>query len=289
VQSSSNGVTLCSITSGEARFLSGSVVGIQNLGDIFTFDLVNGSRTQVLTYVHNDGPVVTEDWSPDQASFVYGRLAQDNKSIAFHLLSSGLDRVLSTVVGTQLGISTTRAEFSPNGDFVALGAQGAATSGEQAAVQVRRLDGTLVFSSGGTGQLTWAGESPKLYFQSATGIQVWAPDTGAVALPVKFWSSPSRSPGGRWLAYSTGDYPAEVRILDTRNGNDRLIARSTSGPEWITASVIRFDLVITCPAPATEDPCTAKSVVYDLKDGSQSDSVLTHVFATWPRSSPSWT
>ena len=291
VQNSPDGVTLCSTPPGAPRFLSASVVGIQQPGDFSTLDLVSGARSELLTYVHNDGPVVTWDWSPDQASFVYGRLAPDNRSIVFHLLSQGTDRVLSTIAGTQIGVGTGRAEFSPSGDLVALGA-GIAQTGEPAAVQVRRLDGSIVFSSAGTSQFTWAGEQPRLYFQSTTGIQAWDPVNGAVTFPEKDWLRPVRSPDGRWLAYSTRNYPSETRVIDTRDGSDRSIARSISGPEWVSASVIRFDLVLTCPPPPTAplegNPCTSKSVVYDLKDGIQKDSALTHVFTTWPLSSPSW-
>jgi hypothetical protein len=286
-----HGMTLCATPPGAPRFVSGTVIGIWNPGDISTLDLTTGARTQVLTYVHNDGPVVTLDWRPDQ-SFVYGRLAQDGHSIAFHLVVRGFDRVLSTVAGSALGVGSTRAEFSPSGDYVALGAAGSLTSGEQASVQIRKLDGTLVFSSGGTGQLTWAGESPRLYFEGTTGIEVWDPVKGAVSSPVKEWLTPSGSPGGRWLAYRTSSYPSDIRMIDTRNGSDQLISRATAEPEWVTASLLRFDDVVTCPSPTPGaeggNPCTTQSVIYDLSDRTKAASALGHVFATWPRSSPSW-
>ena len=288
VQDPLHGVTLCATPSGGPRIISGSLIGIWNPGDISTFDLLTGARTQVLTYVHNDGPVVTLDWSPDQ-SFVYGRLAKDGHSITFHLVLPGSDRVLTTVTGSALGVGTTRAEFSPSGDYVALGAPGGATAGDQASVQVRKLDGTLVFSSGGTGQLTWAGESPKLYFDSGTGVQTWDPVNGARVMPVTTWQEPRRSPGGRWLSYRTRDYPSNVRIIDTRGGADQLIGRATSGPEWVTASLIRFDDAVTCPSPgAAATQCVSQSVIYDLTDATKDASALGHVFATWPRSSPRW-
>jgi hypothetical protein len=288
VQDPLHGVTLCPAPPGAPRFISGSLVGIWNPGDIYTVDLLTGARTQVLTYVHNDGPVVTLDWSSDQ-SFVYGRLTKDGHSISFHIVLHGSDRIVSTVVGTGLGVGSTRAEFSPSGDYVALGAPGGATSGEQASVQVRKLDGTLVFSSGGTGQLTWAGEAPKLYFESSTGVQTWDPVNGARAIPVTTWQEPRRSPGGRWLSYRTRDYPSTVRIIDTRGGADQVIGRATSGPEWVTASLIRFDDAVTCPSPgALGILCISQSVIYDVTDATKDASAIGYVFATWPRSSPSW-
>lgn len=292
VQNPSRAVTLCAPPAGAPRFVSATVIAIWNPGDIFTVDLITGQRTQLLSYVHNDGPVPTVDWNPVQDAFSYGRETADGHSVAFHLVTAGSDRILSTITSSYIGVGATRVEFSPTGEFVALGSRGAAASGERASVQVRRLDGTLVFSADGTGQQTWAGESPRFYFESSTGVKVWDPDDRVQQLPVKTWRSPSASPGGRWLAYTTGDNPSELRLIDTRSGSDKLIARSLSGPEWVTASLLRFDVLVSCPPPPTTpveaNPCISKSVLYDLTDGTQSDSDLNHVFATWPRSTPSW-
>jgi len=265
---------------------------VWNPGDISTFDLETAASSNVLTYVHNDGPVLSLDWTPDRQVFAYARLAQNNRSVAFHLVSHGADHLISTIATPNgAGIGSVRVEFAPGGEYLALGAVGSVKAGEHASVQVRALDGTLLFSSGGTAQMTWAGGATKLYFDSTKGIETWDPSNGAKVMPEKTWQWPNRSPDGRWLAYVTPTYPGEVRVIDTRTGDDRPVSRSTSSPQWLTSTLLRFDLVVACPSPTSTpregNPCSTKSVVYDMNGGS-SDSAINYVFSTWPTGTPAW-
>jgi hypothetical protein len=287
-------VTLCKAPPGNVRFISPTQIVVWDPGDVSTFDLKTAASTSVLAYTHNDGPVLSMDWTVDQRLFAYARSSQDGRSVAFHLVSHESDRIITTIATPNgAGIGTVRVEFAPGADYFAIGAVGSVKTGERASVQVRALDGTLVFGSDGDGQLTWAGEPTKLYFESAKGIHTWDPSNGPKVLPEKIWQFPSRSPDGRWLAYQRAAYPAEVRTIDTRTGVDRLIAYSTGYPEWVTSSRLRFDLLLACPTPPSPpreggNPCSSKSVVYDVNGGSLSDSNINYVFSTWPRGTPAW-
>jgi len=267
---------------------------VWNPGEVSKFDLITAATASVLTYIHEDGPVLSMDWTPDQKLFAYARSSQNGGSVAFHLVSHESDRVVTTIATPKgAGIGTVRVEFAPGADYLAIGAVGSINRGERASVQVRALDGRLVFSSGGTAQMTWAGEPTRLYFEGTTGIESWDAVNGGKMLPEKSWQFPSRSPDGRFLAYSGSTYPPEVRVIDTRTGADRLIGHSTGYPQWVTSSRLRFDLLLACPPPSSPggdgpNPCSFKSVVYDMAGGSRTDSNVNYVFSTWPRGTPAW-
>jgi hypothetical protein len=288
-----HGRTLCTLPPGAPRFVSATKVALWSPGDIWILDLVSGSSTQLLSYVHNDGPVVTLDWSTSGELFAYGRETSDGQSIVFHLLDAGVDRVLATVTGKPIGVGAARIEFSPDDQYVAFGVAGSVSTGDGAAVQVRRPDGTLVFSSGGTSQLTWAGEAPKLYFQGTSAVETWDPAHGPQTTPVSSWLFPIRSPGGRWLAYGApAAYPGKTEVMDTRDGTQRSIPTAQE-VAWVTSSLIRYTDFVSCqtPGPGEGGPpkCITQEVIYDMSDGTKSATGLGHVFGTWPKSSPSWT
>jgi hypothetical protein len=293
VQDPARGVSLCAAPGGSPSFISAYKLGVANTGDIFTFDLSTGTSSHILNYAHNEGPVVAWDWSPDQQLFAYGRLAQDGLSEDFHLIANGIDRLITSVVAPKsAGFGSIRVEFSPDGKYVAWGVDGSVATGDRASVQIRRADGSLVFGTAGTARLAWAGESTALYFDNGSRIQAWDPINGERTVLQASWIGPARSPDGRWLVYHPSGYRREINLMDTRTGAVRTIGQSALLPEWVTTSLVRFDQDVPCPTPVGParmgDACPGKSVIYDVRDGTESPSVLTHVFATWPRGTPSW-
>jgi hypothetical protein len=274
-----------------------------NSGSVTSIDLRNGAQTQVFTY--NGGePVLSIDWSFDQNQYAYAQMTADNHAMSFHLVTRGVDAGISTfTLPTGAGTSDVAVEFSPDGRYIALGAP-ANASGPQAQVQVRSLDGSLVFSSAGAGGMTWAGESTKLYFQGATNIETWDSVAGVSSLSEKSWLWPTRSSDGRWVAYVTSDY-AQLRLIDTRSSADILVGQlGNTSVEWLTSTVLRFDALVNCStSPALGTPVAncatdpsitcvypdagcSRSVTYNVLDGSQSKSELSRVDGTWPRGSP---
>ena len=289
-----HGVTICALPRAAPRFVSMTQVALLNPGTFTLLDLTSGVQTPILSYDHNSGPVLTQDWTPDGQLFAYGRLTPDGHSVVFHLVAQGTDRVLTTVQGGSMGIGDVRVEFSPDGQYLALGAPSSQSSGDGAAVQIRRRNGSLLFTSGGSAQLTWADESsPRLYFQSSSGVLAWSAGNSADPTTIAAWRLPIRSAGGRWLAYQVpGTYPEVLRILDTRTGVDRSIGHAPLSAAWVTPTLLRFDDSVSCPSPIPNaeggNPCSTRPVIYDTSDGSKTSTVEAMVFASWPKGTPAW-
>jgi hypothetical protein len=292
VQDPDHGVTLCALPGGSPRFISATLVGIANPGDIFTLDLLSGARSQVLTYVHNDGSVVTWDWSPDKQSFAYGRMTSDGKAEAFHLINAGIDRLITTLATPNgSGLGRVRVEYSLDGKYVAFGVLGTVASGEQASVQVRRSDGSLVFGSAGTARFVWAGPGNTLYFDDGTAIQAWTPAKGSHPTGIRAWADPVSSPDLKWLAFQDADYRGDISVMDVGTGQTRQLTfrtLGTPGPRWLTSRLLKFEVVTSCPSPGIMGPCSSRPTIYDMATGATSPSGLGYVFASWPRGTSSW-
>ena len=285
VQDPFHGVTLCVLPPGAPRFVTGTKVALLAPGNFTLLDLISGIQTTVLTYAHNDGAVAAQDWSSDGQVFAYGRLTSDSGSIVFHIIAGGADRVVTTrSMPVPFAAAVARIEFSPNYQYIALGTP--------ASVQVRRLDGALVFSSSGTGQLTWAGETPKLYFQGPSGVETWDASHGAAPTPIRSWNQPIASPGRRWLAYGVpGGYPGGLRIFDTSTGTDRSLGNA-GDPAWVTSTLLRYTDFVSCSTPVPPQigrpEGVTRPVIYDSADGSKTVTIPAFVFASWPRGTPAW-
>jgi hypothetical protein len=304
VQDLSHITTLCTAPIGARRFITQTTISIEFVRDVSKFDLRTGATQKVLT--HSVDPVVGDDWSFDGGLYAYAqettRVPPLLSTISVHLVSQGIDRTLTTVdLASPAGLGDVAVEFSPDGQFLAFGAPGSVNAGEQASVQVRSLDGSLVFSSAGTGRLTWAGVRPKLYFQGDASVESWEPGKGLTRLPERAWLFPHRSTDGAWLVYVTSDY-STVRLIDTRTGKDIAIAPAGGGKSvgWISATVLDYEKEVQCVASGTRSssgincgadpgvtcvyqdaPCS-KTVAYNIADGRESDWDQ-WTFGSWPR------
>ena len=112
--------------------------------------------------------------------------------------------------------------FSPDGSLLLL-VDGALRGSAAATLQVRRLDGRLVFGpaagpAGAPSDATWGG-SRKVYFWDARGVNVADLATGATRtiLPGLRWYRPDTAPDGRAIVFELRDGQGVPRIelLDT--------------------------------------------------------------------------
>jgi hypothetical protein len=138
-------------------------------------------------------------------------------------------------------------QFSPDGQLLLLvdaTLDGAAGGASRATLQVRRLDGRLVFApistvpgAGLPSDATWAGNR-KLYFSDARGVNVadLAGGTVRTVLSGVRWYHPDTSPDGGTVVFELRDRPGApcMMLLDT--ATDTLV----SGYERDGATLARF-------------------------------------------------
>lgn len=118
-----------------------------------------------------------------------------------------------------IGGAAPTLRFSPDGRLLLLVDPALAGAGAaQSTLQVRRLDGSLVFQAPAASEATWAG-SGRLYFQDERGVNVadLAAGTTRTILPGARWRAPDASPDGRSVVFELhdGGAPPRLELLDT--------------------------------------------------------------------------
>jgi hypothetical protein len=204
----------------------------------------------------------------------------------FHIASAGSDRVLGAVtVDRGIGLGEDRVEFSPSGKYVALGLTGSSGDGTMAAVQVRALDGQLVFASAGTAALTWAGSGDHLFYDSGAGIRRWdGGQTSTEVLP-ETWVLPNASSDRRYIAYVGAHLSSlltseHTAILNVATGTSSDIPGPSHGPVFLTPNLIFHYRTL---ADGGTD-----FWVYNMADGTDTPTSVFVVFSAWPRGAPDW-
>jgi hypothetical protein len=162
---------------------------------IHTQELAGGGRTDATAPT---GVIAAFAWSGD------GTLAYLTHGTA---LGGGSRLVIRGVVGVArtivlppaAGGAAPSLRFSPDGRLLLL--VDPALSG-QSSLQVRRLDGGVVFQAGGASEATWAGGG-RLYYMDASGVNVADLATGwaRTILPDMRWQSPDLSPDGATVVF----------------------------------------------------------------------------------------
>jgi hypothetical protein len=135
----------------------------------------------------------------------------------------------------------------------------------------------------------WSGDA--LYFRDAAGVEMWRAGAQSLLLAGVAWIRPKASPAGGQIVYEIRDSAgvAHVVILDTRTGETREIAKSRSEPAFLSSHLIWYRGERPCVS-GDPPPCgsgitntdTGKTYIYDLQDGSESQSDITAVFDVWP-------
>ncbi|HEY1455778.1 MAG TPA: hypothetical protein VGG31_04735 [Candidatus Dormibacteraeota bacterium] len=234
-------------------------------------------------------------WSPDGTSAAYMSTSpRDDTVFDLHVVTGGHNRVVASTpmqtrsVGCESRVCAdrwdVRLQYSPDGAYISLvqmvpvGALRIWTAG---GTLVKQLDsGTLTMSA-------WSGNS--LYWMDDKGIEVWRSGTQSLALPAVSWIRPHGSPAGGQIVYETRDpgySTAHVFLLDTGSGRVHQIAASRSEPAFLNSHLIWYKEERPCAAsdgctvgPTTE---TGRTFIYDLADGTETESVIAAVFDAWP-------
>lgn len=153
-------------------------------------------------------------------------------------------------------------------------------TGDTAALQVRRLDGSLEYSVDSDRAPTAAAWLPSggLVFKSLDGVRRWKPGStssvGVASLSV--WYSPSASPNAKAVAYDTGRLTRRVQvrrvILATGEVTD-VGPTGRANPIFAATNQIWTQIVQRCE-PDCQDPFVLGPVVYAINPSTGKERVL---------------
>jgi len=216
----------------------------------------------------------------------------DPKIQQLHVVRDGRDSALGTAPNLSFGVGCEdrgcgdswdiRLLYSPNGSYILLV--------EQLPVQAFRIwtsDGRLLKSLD-AGQFTmsvWSGDA--LYWRDEKGVETWRAGSESLLLPGVSWVRPHASAAGGQIVYETRDpgfSTAHVFLLDTASGKVRELKSSRSEPAFLNAHLIWYQGEVACPPGncITPTAATGKNYIYDLSDGTETQSVIGAVFDVWP-------
>lgn len=234
-------------------------------------------------------------WSPDGNSVVY--VTQANPA-SVHQLSSIGDRVLGSIpdggVGGCEAISSCtlpnwldfQLHFSPDGTFVSLVIETFSGS----VFRLWSSDAKVLKSSDGQGATmsTWSGRG--LYFRDAKGVEVWRDGVVSSFLPGVVWIKPKASPGGGQIVYTVRDSSGwgHVFVVDTTTRNVRELKTARTDAVFLTSRYIWYQGERACVAAdqcgtaPPFHPLSGKTYIYDLQDGTETESIITSVHDVWP-------
>jgi hypothetical protein len=282
--------TVSTLMTSPPQFVSGTELAYADEGGIFRMPLSGSPKT----LVSKSGQGVSLfTWSPSGGTVAY--LAQTTAGTALHLLSAGHDRA---VVGSIPNVPVTgcesefcgetwdlRLSYSPDGAFISLVESIANVN----AFRLWSSDGKLLISSDSWSRSmsTWSGHT--FYFPGAKGIDVWRDGVTSSFLPGVNWIRPTASSAGGQIVYETKDSQgwAHTFVVDTATRTVRELKKARSGPAFLTSRYIFYSGQRAC---VKSDYCpngwtvvrSGKTYIYDLLDGTESESIITQVFDVWP-------
>jgi hypothetical protein len=274
------------------RFASGTDVSyVDQSGSLMRLDLTGPSTTAV-------GPCVGfYDWSPDGTTAVY--LTQSNSALALHQVKAGQDRVLDSmppVPAAGCGSQTCadrfdyRLSFSPDGAFISL-----VENWGGPVFRLWNTDGTLVKTIDASAlagaepptMSAWSGKS--LYFRDANGVEVWRDGAISSFLSGVKWIRPKASPGGGQIVYAARDSAgwAHAFLVDISSAQVRDLGKGRFEPAFLTPTLIWYKGERACVPADSCDPslpviASGTTYIYDLQDGTETESRITSVADVWP-------
>jgi hypothetical protein len=230
------------------------------------------------------------DWSPDGTTVVY--LTNTSSGMALHQVSGGENRTsgsvpaLPTVFGCESQTCADRMDmrlaYSRDGRFISW-----VQTLNDPVLHLWASDGTALNTVGPLEAMSvWSGGS--LSFRVAGGVNVWRDGVVTSFLPGVAWIRPKASPAGSQIVYSARDAQgwSHTYVVDTTTRNVREIKKARTAPVFLTSRYIWYQSERSC---LPTDPCSGSSVIaigpayiYDLQDGTETESTITSVADVWP-------
>ena len=189
------------------------------------------------------------------------------------------------------GVDTgARVEFSPDGQYLAAGVSGASGVGSDYAVKIWTLSGSVVFAAKGSRQLAWVGRGDHLYFDDGTQATQWPNGGTAMSIGGRMLT-PAVSPGGQYIAFNDGVMqPNRLLMLDTLTSRVVAVPGFGSKAAFLTNSLLHFEPQVICnpSCPPYGSVMPGHMSIYNLADGTITQSSILAIFDTWPRGNKPW-
>ena len=272
------------------QFVSGTELSYADETGLFRMPLEGSPKTRVDKSTQGVAAIA---WSPSGSTVAY--LATTSAGLALHLQSASQDRVVAgsipalPVVGCESQFCGDTWDFglsySPDGASISLVESIANVN----SFRLWSSDGKLLISSDSEARSmsAWSGHS--FYFPGPKGVDMWREGITTSFLPAVSWIRPNASPAGGQIVYQTNDAQgwAHTLVVDTATRKVRELKKARSGPVFLTSRYIWYKGQRSCVAsdycpPGWTVVASGKTYIYDLVDGTETESIITAVYDVWP-------
>ena len=287
----SHAFTVSNVAADRPQFVSATDLSYVDGDQLIRAPLTGSPRTVVATACDYMADFA---WSPDGNTVVY--LTPTSSAYTVHQLAAGKDRVFGSVpqtpaVGCEQVANCFGADTWDYG--VSYSRDGGFTSyvNSVANVSAFRLwasNGQLLKSSNSQSPFMTAWSGNSLYFRDAKGVEVWRAGVVSPFVPGVAWIRPHASACGL-IVYQTRDAQrwSHTYVVDTTSGRVRDLGKAHAEPAFLSCRYVWYLGERAC-VPA--DGCgtrvagvpSGKTYIFDLLDGTETESVITRVLDVWP-------
>jgi len=297
-------VTRCTIKGGgiyfrfvDATHISYIVTADNGDGALYLMDMLTRTTSLVRAWANEGSLYWVYAWSADGTTLTY--LSSNGDKVAWHLLSAAGDVTLSDLGsipgrGVDANNDDAMVGFSADGKYVALEqtfTTAASAPGQPPFQIVRVSDHKLVYSRTDGTMATWARTGATLYYRTKAGVQLWDPTTGTKTVVFQGfrWIHPWPSADGKRIAYVDLDgvgnhYPGYIQMS---NGQPiRVSSRPRAGAAFLNSTLIWYAEESVCGSQCGlgEPKLTGRTYLYDVVAKTESASIITALFDSWPHS-----